>query len=613
MGIKAQRAAPYSTTDEQETLAITTFRTLIDHAKVKFDIKERDKHPNIDGYLELVDEFRAPIGKLEVQIRKLPDNQPKMQCPISLFSYIETACNPVLLVGVDTIQKKAYWVHVKRALIAESVDGSEQKTKVITFPTTNLLDGKDAKYIGEWRNIVEAYQTSIREYPDLKESFVKLSRRANSALGVEKEDFGNLHVFLDELNAMLDGDFSIVKKIFYPDAWKIGLAYSRYEDSNISYTLYPIPFGKNDVQIKEMDATLSRELQGEGLGFAGDYVENPIRVRPREYAIDVIEYKTSAVLENRLLNHNCSEFLAREFLFAFIDRFSQQLGLDPRDKYVLHDIERAFFQYLPVWTDEAMKFMLGVQRNAVRSYADLLYGKPFYDPGSLIPQIMRDERKQIEQVVRERMKQNSPTPAIPLGNDKFPFGIFAEFFSFLKSMGLEEVSRPYSPRDFSRLKERGGWIWNLFSPEAVEKNLRVFFENLPSSYNRLVLQNFPELLDELPLFGDASLVVVFFNVQEEIRTSQDAPIIDFFYLKSENQRDLDIKIYRKGEPTELPKLSYEHLGKDIEIDGKKHRLISMSTGILDFIYDDLPVFNFLYKILQENLKGYFNDLRKQKT
>jgi hypothetical protein len=108
-------------------------------------------------------------------------------------------------------------------------------------------------------------------------------------------------------------------------------------------------------------------------------------------------------------------------------------------------------------------------------------------------------------------------------------------------------------------------------------------------------------------------VVVFFNVKEEIRTSQDAPIIDFFYLKSENQRDLDIKIYRKGEPTELPKLSYEHLGKDIEIDGKKHRLISMSTGILDFIYDDLPVFNFLYKILQENLKGYFNDLRKQKT
>jgi len=36
----------------------------------------------------------------------------------------------------------------------------------------------------------------------------------------------------------------------------------------------------------------------------------------------------------------------------------------------------------------------------------------------------------------------------------------------------------------------------------------------------------------------------------------------------------------------------------------------MSKGILEFIYDDLPMFNFIYKILDKNLRRYFADLKK---
>lgn len=82
------KPAPYSTTDEQETLAIDIFERLIDHQKVKADVKKRDKYPNIDGYVELMDDFRSPIAKLEVQIRKIAENggKPKVQVPLSLFS-----------------------------------------------------------------------------------------------------------------------------------------------------------------------------------------------------------------------------------------------------------------------------------------------------------------------------------------------------------------------------------------------------------------------------------------------------------------------------------------------------------------------------------------------
>ena len=55
---------------------------------MKLDIEERDKIPNIDGYIELVNNL-IPCGKLEVQIKKLPDNQMKFPIPMTLFAYSE--------------------------------------------------------------------------------------------------------------------------------------------------------------------------------------------------------------------------------------------------------------------------------------------------------------------------------------------------------------------------------------------------------------------------------------------------------------------------------------------------------------------------------------------
>jgi len=611
---KIQKPAPYSRTDEQETLAIATFKKLVDHGQVKTDLKERDKYPNIDGYIELVDRHQVPVGKLEAQIRKLPDDSgtvPKLQCPISLVSYSKKAtCNPVLLIGVDVKQNRAYWIHVTEGLVGELIERTDQKTKAVSFPINNIVDGKDTKYIIEWRNIAEAYQRKMQEYDIWKDSYEKLFEKSNPALGIDRRDFQEMHVFLDEVNELLDKRLPIVKKRFYPTAWKIGLAYHEYENSLVSYTLYPIPADKNDVQIKEIDETLREQLKNEGLGFTAHYVENPIKVRPKEYATEIIESKAQKIVENRLLNHGGNEFLAREFIFAFIDHFSHQIGLDKKDSYSISEFEEAFLHYLPIWVDEAVKFMVKVQRNGVKKYTDCLFRRPYFDPDTLIVQIMGDERKRIEQRVAERIDRRSPIPSIPLGNAEFPFGILYEFFSFLKSKGVSEIHRVYLPRDYSRLSERGGWIWNLFSPAAVKRNLETFFDNLPKVYDDTVLQNFPEIAEELPLFGDASLVIVVFDVKEKYGSSRDSPNIQFFYLANENQESLEIKIYRKAE-MKVHNVLHEELGNSVGFDGKKYKLISMSTGILDFIYDDIPMFSFVYETLRRNLERYFSGLRKK--
>lgn len=49
------RPTSYSSTDEDEVLAIQIFEQSLDCSLVKSDIKKRDKTPNVDGYLEIVD------------------------------------------------------------------------------------------------------------------------------------------------------------------------------------------------------------------------------------------------------------------------------------------------------------------------------------------------------------------------------------------------------------------------------------------------------------------------------------------------------------------------------------------------------------------------------
>jgi len=106
------KPAPYPPRTPEEIAAINTLKYLIDSKFVFLDIKELDRIPNIDGYADLLDQDLLPIGKLEVQVRKLPDNcgpNPKYQMELSLFGYaVSSTLNPVLLIGVDVKEKRAY-------------------------------------------------------------------------------------------------------------------------------------------------------------------------------------------------------------------------------------------------------------------------------------------------------------------------------------------------------------------------------------------------------------------------------------------------------------------------------------------------------------------------
>jgi len=305
----------------------------------------------------------------------------------------------------------------------------------------------------------------------------------------------------------LNNDFTIVKKVYFPLAWKLGVAYYIYEDKELTYSLFPIEINKNDVQIKEINKILFEQMRDDGFGFIGNYAENPIKNRPKDYAYEIIEHRMERIIDNKILNHE-NMFLAHEYLFEFVEKFHIQLGIEIKDEYEIFEVENAFYNYLPIWVIETVKFMIRVNRNGVTKISDCLYRRPFFDPLLLIPQIMSDERTEITEIVEKNVKAGVRIPSIPLGNERYPFGMFVDFITYLKFNDVKKVTRIYAPKDYRR---PGGTIYKVWSEDALKYNLKEFFNNFPKIYNEIIDKNFPSLSTELSLFTGVSRIIILYD------------------------------------------------------------------------------------------------------
>ena len=381
---------PYPPRAIDEIRAINTLKSILDPNQIIADIHQLDTVPDVDGHLDVLDDGRRPTAKLEVQVKKLPDDYgatPKLQVKLGLFGYASLATNnPVFLIGVDINHEKAYWFHVQPGI----VENPGQETITVNFPTTQIIDRGNKRYIAEWLAISRETQRKLREFSRLEQGYTRLSAIVNAAGGLTKAEFREIHTFLDVINSFLDGDFSLIKRRYYPNAWKVGLAYHEYNATSASYAIYPIPYDLNDPQIKEVDLDIRNELvKLNGMWAYSD--ENPIKRRPANLAIEFLEGHVQQVLKYRLLEHS-SETIAIEFLIAFIDRFAEQMGLSLKERYSSTEVEDGFYHLL-IWTDQATKLLLREGRYARLS--DLTFGKQYFDP-ELLWSLVATSKEELE-------------------------------------------------------------------------------------------------------------------------------------------------------------------------------------------------------------------------
>lgn len=337
--------AKYPDTTAAEMDACSAFILSLDKNFIVPEIKSLDKVPNYDGYVEVASAERIPIGKIEVQLKKLDDNAlnpPKYQCPLKFLSYCRNSYIPVMLIGVDLKNMVIYWIHMTHEVINSLCCKDGAQTVSIKFPAENWFSKKDnLSYIEAWRNIVLEQKKKLVEYAVLEKSYAEvraqyqtLLDKSEQSIGLSKEEFRKIHIFLDALNGHLDRNFTCLKTLFFGNAWKIGLAYENYTPKNIHYVLYPIEIERNDVQIKSLNKALRERLEKEGLSFTHNW-PNVIEQEPKKAALKVIDSLFKQMLKYAGVPY-VNEVLATEEIYASLDRS----GLKNLEKASLRDIRK---------------------------------------------------------------------------------------------------------------------------------------------------------------------------------------------------------------------------------------------------------------------------------
>jgi len=591
---------PVSNFTDVQSVSLVQY-LLAKHGRVISDISSIDKWPNIDGRVEIQDEHNNLIGPLSLQVKTLAlIHNLKYDCKVDFLAYCEKV-EPCLLLGVDHQTQKVYWLYFDVQSVRDIDYKNNKSTKTVYFKEAQYFDENTRGYIDEWTKIVKNNIQRFQSHDDLKvrtEQLEKLLRNANKAVGTSSISFVAIHLFLDELNRKFDTDFPTVKEFFYPQTWKLGMAYACYEPSKLDYTLFPIAFDKNDAHIKEVDSDLFENLMQEGRGFSYHLAGNPIQARPAEYAQEIVEAKVLQLVKMKLLKHLGHVLLACEFVIAFIDRFHEQLGLPQKDEYSLPEVQFGFHRYLPLWVEEAYGLLLRKQSISIQAQ---IMRDGYFDP-DIIWRLSSQEREEILQSVSKRLDKG-PRP-IAVSTTKLNIGTFIECFNYLRQCNTS-IIRIYKKPDFSRLKSRSAWIWNAYSKEDAGYNSKIVFENLQEVYSIVISHNFPTLKSDLDFFEGADRILVHWTARDEYQGIAIGPGYNMYYIKDKNPDHAKrIEIINEEQAKALNDMIMLQ-PRELRGIGKDFRLSARSNGALDCVYEETPLLNLIYMLLKRRLDEYF--------
>jgi hypothetical protein len=249
-------AYPSRNTEEQE--ALRAFENLLDLKFTKPDLKRLDTRPNTDGTIEIVDEEQRPLGKIEVQVKKIPDGDTSYQCPIELIAYSERISLPFILVCVDVGNKKAYFRHLHLSMMPELKPN--QQSFVVKFDPKVHSISSETQYRLQWLEIIQEYNKRISDYVRLRQ----IENQLNPA-HISKEDRIYFQEFIEHLNHFLDFDFPIVKERLFKGVWKLGVGVSSADQNEVAYQIYTIYPGEPAILVSGIQERLrlhSAQMEG---------------------------------------------------------------------------------------------------------------------------------------------------------------------------------------------------------------------------------------------------------------------------------------------------------------------------------------------------------------
>lgn len=567
---------PYSNTDTAEIDSINILRGKVDSHYIKFDLKERDKFPNIDGYAEIVSIEQTPIGKLELQIKTIRNEDQNYYIDGSLFAYSETTTLPVILILVNRTTHSVYWIRIS-GNIGSSTRRNNVKIKIEDLDT---IDEKSS-YIQKWISIVEDYKKRIKEHPILQE-LLEANQFTKPLMELSKDKLKYLQNYVDYLNSMLDKEYKIVKDVIFPGIWKVGIAVSKF-DSSLAYGLFGIKYGESDLLIKSLDNTKFNFHQSGNirtLNFTSNIPEDPSELaksRIHSFVKDFIEAKAFPVV--------LKEF-ANEYVFAVVNKYYFAFGFkEEQDFYKLSEIKIGFENYFFQWIYFASK---KINYPNHLNYLDINLIYHFID-------------KKNKNVINEYIKKSKAhIPPYIFKTEDFTIPQLLESIEILQRESIDCVKRITAKPNFSLSKDKQPyWAWDAYTEDEIRIKIKdeyVQAYNLFEEY--LTRTGLPINYANLPETNTSLLIVPLINIDN----SNPYVGVNYLWLETENDNIFSKYQYIELDEATLQK-SLEPKSK-LEINGSQYPVKASGWSINIPIFEMMPFREFIFEKLKELVNNH---------
>jgi hypothetical protein len=594
--------AAYPSRNTEEIDAICEFEHLLNRKFAKSDLKRLDTRPNTDGTIELVDEEQRPIGKIEVQVRKIPDGQTSYQCPVELIAYSERIALPFILICVDVGNKKAYFCHLHRSMMPELKP--DQQSFVIKFdPKVNSVTN-ETQYLRQWIEITQDYNRRVSDYPRLRqiESQLNLSH-------ISKTDRIYFQEYIDHVNRLLEFDFPVVKEQFFNGVWKLGAGVSSADPEQVAFLIYSIYPGDPAILVSGLPSPFEKPSIGEN----SKIVEHNFRARsalkhPKLEAEGfVFDYLKQIIQGKRLSLHG--KHLATEYLFWFVDHFGASIGVEEADRLNVKQLNYGISVYLPAWASLAVPRFLGelirLNKNNVQAIAPVLAAPPFEHIANTIPVDML-ARLPSELLPRHQPTKNEVLDLIKSEDNLRPVQVcfheaspqsLIDAVDFLLSVNVEWIERPYKPRSSAP-----DMIWSGYDVEALRHNMRTILVDSMDEYRMFVERNQIPLKNSLYLHQPAAIIYVA-NLTEcaNARGFANSPYLKKYIVKNEDSKIPKVTLIDTSEA----QVDFIVEKQILKLRGIEREIIGGGNGGPDGLFDKRPILTRFYSMLQNDLESEF--------
>ncbi|HEY4060946.1 MAG TPA: DUF4365 domain-containing protein [Puia sp.] len=595
--------APYPKSSESEEDASKQLQYRLNSKYIRANIRTMDKIPNFDGTLDVLDEQGRLVGQLQIQLKTLPKNRstnPGYSCDEHFISACSGNLLPCLLVVVDTEGKKSYWRHINEQTISEFHSERSGQTYTIKCPIDQCIDGTDESYIQSWKKILHERRSRILNYGHLSQKLLqaeeRLSRRLNDlhpADDLDEQTIFELQLFLDEYNGVLEKDFKGVREAEFLEYWKIGIVIVQITPMHLSYSLLPIPRGKDLPLIQRAGPERALQLlspQSEllALFYAMDANRSEMRNNPKLYSYTLLRDTVEKCVENK---HLVVEdlILAREYIVAFIDNYSNYLGFDPgQDKYSLARIKLLLEKIMPVVESESHHWHIDPATTSMNNNSRMTFSN-------------KEPIKQAERFIAEGKQ---PKVKVSLWSDDFNIDVLYHYIDLLESSGETAAFRVFE-RNF-KPRGIGKQDWQEWDRSVIVPNLTIFMNNVSRLYQGLLQRNFPGIMEQLK--QRAPEIQIF--VVKDVKDLSRHPRLEIFYLTSNDQLSSNRYLYDGDDPTCPVNAKRVFLENDPDciIEDKHCKVYSVRYLTLDFLFTSTPFYSFMRTELTAVLRVFFNDL-----